>query len=571
MIIDQEPVSISKEYYKKYAGYVNSTRALASPVDGMKTVYRRMFWTMNDLPKGKMVKSQSIAGALMSLHPHGEQSGVIYSAANSEMKLFDKQGNFGSKILAGSAPRYTECRLNDIGRAFLGGDLINYCEMVEGDLGIMEPKYLPALIPYILTEGNSGMGVGVSSSIPKLNAMDLIDYYVASLTNTEEGTETVRFNSGFTTYVDPIDKIRISIKSGFMKSIESHSTIEVVGNELILKDVPDGVNTGTMLKKFDTYVDQDLLDIRDESKSELRLVFEIVNPKKLSVETVYKLLIKATTKKSSYTYTFEDGGYIYQMNLSQIRDYNLKYLKDCTIRKFTRQYEKAKRDLEVYRVIEYIRTSGLIKELPSLTKEDLYARMPDFEQSSINEAVSKSITRLMNVNTEEEYNSANSKIEEAQKYLDNPNEYLLILYNDFRTKLIKVYSMETTYINDETPIVQKQSASRYIGVTSNGWVATVNKGEDMSMFVATAKALEGRRYFIADSENSGVSVEVDLMGTAGKRVIASNEVKSIHLIPSSNMIPCTNGELSSEHMLYRSKAKKPWIIVNEGKLNFKEV
>ena len=152
-----------------------------------------------------------------------------------------------------------------------------------------------------------------------------------------------------------------------MRGVQSHATVEVVGSELIVKDLPDGVNYWTFSKKFDKLVEQDLVDIRDESKSELRLVFEIVNTKKLSVQELYDMIIRLSKKKNTYAFTFEWQDKIYYMNMPQIREAGLNYLKECVSRKFTSQLEKATRDKKVYEVIEYLKTSGLIVELPKLS------------------------------------------------------------------------------------------------------------------------------------------------------------------------------------------------------------
>ena len=85
--------------------------------------------------------------------------------------------------------------------------------------------------------------------------------------------------------------------------------------------------------------------------------------------------------------------------------------------------------------------------------------MPEFEESSINEALNKSISKLMKVDTDKEFESIKSKLEEAERYLNSPNEYLIILYKAFKDELSKAYKSETKYselikkptIADDTP------------------------------------------------------------------------------------------------------------------------
>lgn len=569
MIIEQEPIGLSKDYYKKYAKYANSTRALASPIDGMKTVYRRVFWTVNDLPKGKMTKSQSIAGAVMNLHPHGEQSGVLYSAVNAEMKLFDKQGNFGSKILAGSAPRYTECRLNDLGRLYLGGDLINYCEMVEGDLGLMEPKYLSALIPYILTEGNSSMGIGVSSAIPKLNAIDLIDYYIAGLDGSNDDP-IVRYNNGHVTFIEDSETLSKDIKSGFMKSVQSHATIEVKGNELIIRDLPDGVSITTFLKKFDSLVEQDLLDIRDESKENLRLVFEIVDTKKLPIKELHDLIIKYSKKKSSYAFTFEWQDKIYYMNLPQIREASLEYLKSCVVRKYEYQLSKSTRDRKVYEVIDYLKTSGIINELPKLTKSDLYKKLSQFEESSIDEALGKSISRLMKVDAEQEFLNIEAKIKEATEFLANPNPYLIELYHKFRSELIKVYSINTQYqtLEGDGPS-EDTHVGDMVGVTDDGYVGIVNPADGYK-YVHTIPFKEEYQYLLLIGDDKLQCMGID-NNKLGRYIVKIPEGTKLTLVggPEGKIVG-TNGESFDFSYFVCKRVSTPWDL-KKRLVNIKEV
>lgn len=266
----KDSYSVVEENYKVYGYNSNRERVLASPVDGLKLVYRRMIWTTLQYDRKKYVSSSTIVGKCIEIHPHGEQDGVLYSLVNSKLKIFDKQGNFGGPGIAGSASRYTSCKASSLMDLYLGQDLINYVNMIDGESDIPEPEYLPTLIPYILVEGNSMMGTGISSSIPSLNVLDLIDYYKEGLKGTED--TDIRLDIGKCRISSDVKSLSDSIKSGAVSGYRFHPIIELEGNTAVLNSVPPSMNFSKIEKLFNPYIESDDIDFRNESNAEERYV-----------------------------------------------------------------------------------------------------------------------------------------------------------------------------------------------------------------------------------------------------------------------------------------------------------
>ena len=118
-------------------------------------------------------------------HPHGDSA--VYDAMarmaqdfSLRYPLVDGQGNFGS--VDGDAPaamRYTEARLARIAESLLldiEKETVDWTDNFDGSL--QEPAVLPALLPNLLLNGNSGIAVGMATNIPPHNLGELVDAIV---------------------------------------------------------------------------------------------------------------------------------------------------------------------------------------------------------------------------------------------------------------------------------------------------------------------------------------------------------------------------------------------------------
>ncbi len=173
-----------QQSYLTYAMSVIVSRALPDARDGLKPAQRRILVAMNDLnlgPNGGRIKCAKISGDTSgNYHPHGEA--VIYPtlvrmAQDWVMRstLVDKQGNFGS--IAGLGPaamRYTEARLSQASAEMLDDlkrDTVDYIPTYDqrGE----EPVVLPSRFPNLLVNGSTGIAVGMATSIPPHNLVEV--------------------------------------------------------------------------------------------------------------------------------------------------------------------------------------------------------------------------------------------------------------------------------------------------------------------------------------------------------------------------------------------------------------
>lgn len=173
-----------QQSYLTYAMSVIISRALPDARDGLKPAQRRILVAMNDLslgPNSARMKCAKISGDTSgNYHPHGEA--VIYPtlvrlAQDWVMRevLIDKQGNFGS--IAGLGPaamRYTEARLSPAAADLLDDlnkDTVDFVRTY--DQRNEEPVVLPARFPNLLVNGSTGIAVGMATSIPPHNLVEV--------------------------------------------------------------------------------------------------------------------------------------------------------------------------------------------------------------------------------------------------------------------------------------------------------------------------------------------------------------------------------------------------------------
>src|ERR1700684_2259906 len=161
-------------------------RSLPDVRDGLKPVHRRLLYAMRQLhldPKSGYKKSARVVGDVIGkFHPHGDVA--VYDALvrlaqdfAQRYPLVDGQGNFGN--IDGdnaAAMRYTESRLTEVAEALLEGideDTVDFRPTYDGESS--EPVVLPARFPNLLAKGAAGIAVGMATSIPPQNIVELPD------------------------------------------------------------------------------------------------------------------------------------------------------------------------------------------------------------------------------------------------------------------------------------------------------------------------------------------------------------------------------------------------------------
>jgi len=330
-LIEATDFPLSDEIRKRYLNYslsVITNRALPDVRDGLKPVQRRILYAMwHDLhltPDARPMKSAKVVGVVIgNYHPHGDTAAYEAMVRMAQpwvmwIPLVDGHGNFGSPDGDGAAAfRYTEARLAPASSHLLGEinrDTVPFRETYDNES--QEPCVLPAEYPNLLVNGASGIAVGMATSIPPHNmrevikgVLSLLDRPDQTVTNLMRHIKGPDFPTGGEVLNSKVELRRIyELGKG---SIQLRGTYRVEKGKygmhsVIIDSVPYAVNKGTLFEKMVALVVgrkiPQIIDIRDESTNEVRIVLELKKGADAAVAMAY--LYKHTHLQSNFNVDF---------------------------------------------------------------------------------------------------------------------------------------------------------------------------------------------------------------------------------------------------------------------------
>jgi topoisomerase-4 subunit A len=318
---DVRDVNFADALGERYLSYALSTivsRSLPDVRDGLKPVHRRILHAMRELglaPNSGYKKSSRVVGDVIGkFHPHGDIA--VYEALvrlaqdfAQRYPLVDGQGNFGS--LDGdsaAAMRYTESRLTAVAQALLAGideNAVDFRPTYDGENA--EPVVMPAAFPNLLANGSAGIAVGMATSIPPHNIIELLDAAKHLLghkkTNIAELVDLIAgpdFPTGGV-LIEPKASIVEAYETGrgsfrlrarYVKEETSRG-----GYQIVVTEIPYQVQKSQLIEKIASLLEERKLpllgDIHDESTEQVRLILE---PKTRNVDPAHLMesLFRAT-------------------------------------------------------------------------------------------------------------------------------------------------------------------------------------------------------------------------------------------------------------------------------------
>lgn len=187
----EQPITETLETnYMPYAMSVIVSRAIPE-IDGFKPSHRKLLYTMYKmgLLNGSTIKSANIVGRTMQLNPHGDAA--IYETMVRLSEGYQallhpyvaSKGSFGkaySRDMAYAASRYTEAKLAPIASelfADIDKDTVDFVD--NYDASMKEPVLFPVTFPSVLVNANTGIAVGMASSICPFNLREVCETTIA--------------------------------------------------------------------------------------------------------------------------------------------------------------------------------------------------------------------------------------------------------------------------------------------------------------------------------------------------------------------------------------------------------
>lgn len=497
-IIDVEDISISKEMETSFIDYAMSvivSRAIPDARDGLKPVHRRILYAMYGLEmvhsKPFKKSARAVGEVIAKYHPHGDTA--VYDSLVRMAQPFSLryplvwgQGNFGSIDGDGAAAmRYTEAKLQKISSLMLEDikkDTVDFQENYDGSE--LEPKVLPGKLPQLLLNGTTGIAVGMATSIPPHNIIEVLNAAKALLINPD--TEWIELFKHISAPDFPTggiiinkDEIYQAYKTGRGRAIIRGKT-EIESNEeknyskIIITEIPYMVNKANLVLKIADLVKNKTInsisDIKDESNRKgIRIVIKL--KRGFAPEVELNKLFKLTPLQNNFSFNMLAlvNNRPLTLNLRDaLTTYNDHQIS-VLLRKTKFDLKKAKSRAHILeglkialdnidRVVNIIRNSGenqiamsgLIKEF-NLTEKQSKAilemrlgRLVGLERKNLDEEILKLFNLI------EDYNLViDSKDEQINRLIKMFDEIKSVYGDDRRTKVSnEIYNL----INDEDMI-----------------------------------------------------------------------------------------------------------------------
>lgn len=295
-------VKLDEALGDRYLSYALSTimqRSLPDVRDGLKPVHRRLLYAMRELkldPKSGYKKCARVVGDVIGkFHPHGE--GAIYDAMVRlaqdfavRLPLIDGQGNFGNiDGDSAAAMRYTEARLTAAAEALMEGldqNAVDFKLTYDGENE--EPIVMPSAFPNLLVNGAAGIAVGMATSIPPHNLLEVCDGLIALIQNPEITVEKLtQYISGpdFPTgglLVESRENILSAYQTGRgsfrLRAKWEVEKLDFGQYQVVVTEIPYLIQKSKLVEKIAELLSNKKLpllgDMREESTDQVRLVFE---------------------------------------------------------------------------------------------------------------------------------------------------------------------------------------------------------------------------------------------------------------------------------------------------------
>ncbi len=513
----------SDEISERYLSYALSTitsRSLPDVRDGLKPVHRRLLYAMRQLklnPSSNYKKSARVVGDVMGkFHPHGD--GAIYDSMvrmaqefSLKYPLVDGQGNFGN--IDGdnaAAMRYTEAKLTDFAELLLRDldfETVDFKETYDGE--DKEPIVLPSAIPNMLANGSHGIAVGMATSIPPHNLLELFDASLHLLKFPEASHQKIM---SFINGPDlPTGGILVESRESIIETykngkgsfrIRSRWNVEKLKNgiwQIVITEIPFQVVKSKLIEKIDTLIeDKKLLlvsEIIDESTEDIRIIIEPKN-RNVSPEVLMESLFRLTDLESRVHLNLN---YLDKNNIPGVRCLKdaltdwLNHRKEILQRKSFFRLNKIKDRLDLIKgyIIVYLNLDRVIQIIREEDNPKLILsiefKLNELQVNSILDMRLRSLRKLEELELKKEEKDLIIEKEKLEEILTNNKEKTKYLINDIKnikTNLKDKIKRVTTL--EEPPKIEAANLNDYIEkenitviLSNQNWIRTQKNHLDL--------------------------------------------------------------------------------------------
>lgn len=371
---EQQITETLEQNYMPYAMSVIMSRAIPE-IDGFKPSHRKLLFTMYKmgLLGPTRTKSANIVGQTMKLNPHGD--GAIYDtmvrlSRGYEALLHpyvDSKGNFGkfySRDMAWAASRYTEARLDDICQELFNDidkDTIDFVDNYDNTM--KEPTLLPATFPSVLVNANTGIAVGMASSICPFNLSEVcqttIDYMKHKDHDILSTLIAPDFPGGGQIIYDKDTLASIYRTGRGSFKVRARYSYDKSANCIDITQIPPTTNVEVIVEKVVDLVRQgkvkEISDIRDETGLDgLKITIDL--KRGVDADKLMQRLFRMTTLEDSFSCNFNVlvAGVPKVMGIAELLDEWTAFRIECVRRRTHFDLRKKQDKLHLLRGLQAI-------------------------------------------------------------------------------------------------------------------------------------------------------------------------------------------------------------------------
>ena len=369
------PQLITETIETNYMPYVMSvivSRAIPE-IDGLKPSHRKLLYTMykmgllqKDHPR---IKSANIVGRTMQLNPHGDmaiyETMVRLTRANEALlhPFVDSKGSFGKQYSSNmrfAASRYTEAKLDIFCQELFSGIDKDAVDMVDNYDGTQkEPTLLPTTFPNVLVTPNTGIAVGMASSICSFNLAEICDATVALLKNPRLSMDKLLdilkapdFPGGGAIIYNREEMRQIYETGSGSVPIRSRYNYDKEENCIEITQIPYSTTIEVILKKIADLIKEgklkEVTDFRDESDlNGLKLTLDLrrgTDPDKL-MNKLFRTTALEDSFKCNFNILIDSAPR--QMGVMEILNEWIRFRMGCLRREMTFDLNKKKEKLRL--------------------------------------------------------------------------------------------------------------------------------------------------------------------------------------------------------------------------------
>ncbi|MBQ6825718.1 MAG: topoisomerase IV [Clostridia bacterium] len=371
----EQPITETLETnYMPYAMSVIVSRAIPE-IDGFKPSHRKLLYTMYDmgLLNGNTIKSANIVGRTMQLNPHGDAA--IYETMVRLSEGYQallhpyvaSKGSFGkaySRDMAYAASRYTEAKLAPIAAELFADIKMDTVDFVDNyDASMKEPTLFPVTFPSVLVNANTGIAVGMASSICPFNLKEVCETTIAYIRDNDAVISDTLLAPDFPIGGEllynraEMEKIYESGRGSFkVRGVYSYDKSQ---NCIDITEIPPTTTSEAIIEKVIELVRlkkvTEINDIRDETDlNGLKITIDL--KRGADYEKLMKKLMKMTPLEDSFSCNFNIliAGSPQVLGVKEIISEWVAFREECVRRRIYFKLSKAKDSLHLLKGLEKI-------------------------------------------------------------------------------------------------------------------------------------------------------------------------------------------------------------------------